>query len=492
MYFVGCGQIGDPSLQNDHGSGWLRACAQPTTYLGVVMLAVIFSAVLYLRALHQHNAQQSATREAENLVRIFELSISRAFRHADASIVHLRSVYQNDPKNTPLNAWTSAGHLKDELPFQISVTDAQGVIIDSTVTSAVGLAIGDLEHFQVHAGTKDDRLFISKPVNLRMSGRLSIILTRPLKNPDGSFNGILSAMIDVAALEKFYKSINLGQDGFVSLMGLDGVIRARGGNGQSRWDLVGKHFPNAGVLRAVARSDQGIYWTDTGARATGVEDVRRLLSYRKVDGFPLVATVGIAEQEVFKLARANANSYWLIAGILTAGILVAMGFGVARERKLAATSSSLARSNMWLETAIENMPHGLCLFDAGGRLVLCNRRYSELYDLAPEQTRPGTTLYDILKARVAAGSYPSDADEYIKSRMAHAFSWEGGEIIDELRNGRVLSISRRAMPDGGSVAFTRTSRCRSAPSRGSCIWHCMTASPILRTARSCMSMSSTR
>ena len=37
------------------------------------------------------------------------------------------------------------------------------------------------------------------------------------------------------------------------------------------------------------------------------------------------------------------------------------------------------------------MPQGLAMFDAEQRLIVCNRRYAEMYGLTPEQVKPGTT-----------------------------------------------------------------------------------------------------
>ena len=42
--------------------------------------------------------------------------------------------------------------------------------------------------------------------------------------------------------------------------------------------------------------------------------------------------------------------------------------------------------------ALDNMTQGLCMFDSAARLVLCNERYSELYGITTEQTKPGTPL----------------------------------------------------------------------------------------------------
>ena len=41
------------------------------------------------------------------------------------------------------------------------------------------------------------------------------------------------------------------------------------------------------------------------------------------------------------------------------------------------------------------------MYDGDHRLIVCNNRYREMYDLLPEQVRPGTTLRAVLEARVA-------------------------------------------------------------------------------------------
>ena len=39
----------------------------------------------------------------------------------------------------------------------------------------------------------------------------------------------------------------------------------------------------------------------------------------------------------------------------------------------------LRRQNLLFDMALNNMPHGLCLLDAEQNLVVCNRRYAEIY-----------------------------------------------------------------------------------------------------------------
>ncbi len=72
-----------------------------------------------------------------------------------------------------------------------------------------------------------------------------------------------------------------------------------------------------------------------------------------------------------------------------------------------------AQPEILLNTAIESTPNGLCIFDADLRVVVNNRHFAEMYGLTPAQTRPGTSLREILDHRVAASYCPLDAAQYI-------------------------------------------------------------------------------
>jgi diguanylate cyclase (GGDEF)-like protein len=109
--------------------------------------------------------------------------------------------------------------------------------------------------------------------------------------------------------------------------------------------------------------------------------------------------------------------------------------------------------NFQFDTAINNMSQGLCFFDAAQRLIVCNDRYIEMYDLPPDRVRPGATLTEIVDLRFEAGSFPAmSRDEYLLWRNNVAVSASPTDSIVELRNGRTFKIRHRPMPDCGWVA----------------------------------------
>jgi diguanylate cyclase (GGDEF)-like protein len=91
------------------------------------------------------------------------------------------------------------------------------------------------------------------------------------------------------------------------------------------------------------------------------------------------------------------------------------------------------------------------MFDRDQRVVVVNRQYAEMYGLQPDQTRPGTTLQEILEARIVRGTYRgADAQERVRA-SANSFHLEVKEIL-HLADGRYISVLRKPMPDGGLVS----------------------------------------
>jgi PAS domain S-box-containing protein len=99
------------------------------------------------------------------------------------------------------------------------------------------------------------------------------------------------------------------------------------------------------------------------------------------------------------------------------------------------------------------MAHGLCMFDGQQRLIVCNERYAKMYGLKPDEMRPGTSLRSILEARVAVGSSPAAAHEYIETRIAEVTRNEAYSAENELRDGRVVAVTHQPIEGGGWVAI---------------------------------------
>src|SRR6516165_4627279 len=108
--------------------------------------------------------------------------------------------------------------------------------------------------------------------------------------------------------------------------------------------------------------------------------------------------------------------------------------------------------NMRFVAALENMSHGLAMFDRERRLVICNERFVAIYGLPPELSWPGTTLEQILQHRLTSGSHVGSGEEFVQSRLAMVARGEPCDSVLRLRDDRFIIVGHRPMPDGGWVS----------------------------------------
>ncbi len=123
-----------------------------------------------------------------------------------------------------------------------------------------------------------------------------------------------------------------------------------------------------------------------------------------------------------------------------------------RTAALRDREARLAQQNLLIDAAINNMPQALLMFDAEARLVICNQRYTEMYDLPPEVVKPGQRLQDLLRYRQSKGTYSGDPESYAEQLLATIARGEGSSFVIEQPDGRTIAIVNRPMRDGGWVA----------------------------------------
>jgi diguanylate cyclase (GGDEF)-like protein/PAS domain S-box-containing protein len=140
---------------------------------------------------------------------------------------------------------------------------------------------------------------------------------------------------------------------------------------------------------------------------------------------------------------------WHRLGLASAAMLRAV------RRRLTMRPSGLEARKLAerFDTALNNMSEGLCFFDGEKRLIVCNRRYLEMYGLSPERVGPGATLAEVVELRCEAGSSPAvTKEEYLLWCDRQAVANQPFDTVVELQDGRFFEIHHRPMPDGGWVA----------------------------------------
>jgi diguanylate cyclase (GGDEF)-like protein/PAS domain S-box-containing protein len=166
--------------------------------------------------------------------------------------------------------------------------------------------------------------------------------------------------------------------------------------------------------------------------------------------------VGLSEQEIFATTGPEHTAYKFVAILSTALILLAIGFNAYREHHLAGTRSALKAQNLRFDAALNNMSHGLCMYDGNERLLVCNERYAEIYRLPPRLLKEGTPLRDIVRYRILHGIVKGETSEAAAQAkflsIATLPADKRSRRIEELADGSLISITRDPMAGGGWVA----------------------------------------
>jgi diguanylate cyclase (GGDEF)-like protein len=184
------------------------------------------------------------------------------------------------------------------------------------------------------------------------------------------------------------------------------------------------------------------------------------VSIRPLANYPLTVNVALLESSVLaswnrRMLAIGAGTLLVVccAGFLLHGWAKQLGRLVASESQLAKSSRELKAAKDRLDAAMNNVPQGLCMFDATMRLTVTNSRYLEMYALSADDAKPGGLLRDMLQRRAARGSFSGDADQYIADLRAKLARGKPFRAITHLQDGRVISVQNQPAPGGGWVAM---------------------------------------
>src|SRR5262245_18302231 len=108
--------------------------------------------------------------------------------------------------------------------------------------------------------------------------------------------------------------------------------------------------------------------------------------------------------------------------------------------------------NMRIRSALNNMSQGLCMFDGNERLVVCNKRYMELYKLSADIVKPGCSLQSLLEYRIRNGTFSRDPIVYRRELVGAMASGNTTNNEVKSKDGRSISVVNRPMAGGGWLA----------------------------------------
>jgi diguanylate cyclase (GGDEF)-like protein len=227
--------------------------------------------------------------------------------------------------------------------------DDQGNWRFSTHPIAKRTNASDREFFTYHRDHPSREVFIGPAIRSRATGAWVISVSRRIDHGDGSFAGVLSVTVGLDYLLSFYKSIEVGQTGVISLTSDQGRLLLRY---PFHEEDIGRDLSSAPIFaQALADTRSG-----TADFISKVDGVRRLYAFRKSAEYPLVTTVAVGQDEALGAWWSQSKQSAVVV-LLLSGLLLVLGRRlinhinrrISAEQALMDSRSRLLELNQTLE-----------------------------------------------------------------------------------------------------------------------------------------------
>jgi signal transduction histidine kinase len=334
--------------------------------------------------------------------------------------------------NGHLDLYQLAGEMPylEDTTIQAVFIDPAGKLVSTTYQPHVApIDLSDREHVRIQLDGAFKGLFFGKPVTARVYNQTIIPISKRVEAKDGRLLGVLVFSLFPGQLTTLYKSVDFGRHGVIALTGLDNVIRARftqdnpDGLSEIGGSIAGYPRPSL-----IPEDGRGSY-----IRTGPIDHMTRIYSYRRLEKYPLVVTVGLDYQQELAPSREHAKTIiglaatmTLLLGGLAAFLIREIGRRTIHEIKLADERAKLRTANYDLKTSME-------------RAEAANQAKSMfLANMSHELRTPLNAIIGFSQIIKDQSMGPDNAKRYAEYAQD---IWTSGEHLLELINN-VLDISK--------------------------------------------------
>ena len=397
--------------------------------------------------------QAAAPGEVDDLKQTMEEDLSVAVERAQSS----RASKAAEQALQALQAWTRAEAHFDKGEADKVVLDRQAAIVTAQLDLLINYTAGDGFTYRqkAHYTVRENRRFniAATLLALAISGVIAWLLARriivPMRTASHVAGQIAGGDLDVAvpagrsdelgalfqAMERMRRSIKSSMEREVTM----------------------RESAQMQLANALEHSAEGVVVIDAAARIAlaNTQAADLLLSVAPdlqvgTDAELLVANLRALPNEDGSPSREFecADGRWLrVSENATRGggsVIICSDISLIKAQQTA-----LNTANFWLDAALANLSHGLCLFGADGRLKVFNRRFCEIFALPMAPVRAGMSLDEVL-AESALGK--DIVGRLLDTAELKARTEPLSEQIIVLPPDRQISTAHRSLVGGGWLA----------------------------------------
>lgn len=274
-----------------------------------------------------------------------------------------------------LNEILRRQHSRVSRHVSLAIVDASGRMLASTLRDHDPLPmIEDRQFFQHHRANPSDQSLISPPFISRLSDTWRFALTRRLSDRSGTFAGVLVAAIDLTYFEQLYKSLATDRNSRFSLATLAGDYLVLVPGAEEVYRSGKKTAPFFRKLTATIPAHT--YHN----RRSNIAKEYRIVSYHRLDYYPVVAIMSFGRDQALADLRATAIRDTVIISVFSLAVILLVATVLRQfrllDQRVHERTTQLQLANAFLESEVqERLQAEQRLFEQQKKI---NRMASEL------------------------------------------------------------------------------------------------------------------
>jgi diguanylate cyclase (GGDEF)-like protein len=243
------------------------------------------------------------------------------FKQAETSLIVARHWMAEHPDQDPGKA-PDFIRLIDELRLASDgLIDIRMVTRDGTLRYIPDLGqtretnVSDRDYFQAQFDQKTRGLFVAQPVVSRVTGKLGIPISMPVTQAGGKI-AVIFAAIELDRIAGSFEAERIQPHGTIAMLRIDGLFLFR-----SPMDakIIGSSVAQSAMWRRhMGATPKGHYHSEISP----VDGLSRVVTYMRVQDYPLVVAVSAAVEDLLDEWRKNTAWVVLVASVISAFSLV--------------------------------------------------------------------------------------------------------------------------------------------------------------------------
>jgi len=381
---------GEKLETRSHVMKYLGAVALwPTLFLALCLATWVAAYVKINES--RHAAEKKAVNHAASMAKTYSEQLSRTVQQINLLSLNAKYDWEHHRSQLDLQDQVKQG-LYPSNDFSLTIADHTGIALTSTL-GGPPIDIKDRAYYIFHKLNDSATLRVDPEKSIsRRSGRAVIRFTRRLEKANGSFDGIVIVSVTPAFLATFSDEAFLGARDFISVRHESGTLLASKKGKEIQGTEVHINPPLFNGTEGVLRVSGDRY----------KDGVVRIVAWRKVDGYPLVAYVGLAETDATSAYANEKNNYLQFAWAATFLFIACGAVGSLYSRRIALRKRQAQEISATFHLAIDDAREGFYMVravESKGHvrdfiIEDCNERGAAMFNY-PKQALIGARLSQI-------------------------------------------------------------------------------------------------